>query len=113
MIGKTAGCLYISLEGRRLRPVANSEDYMIPTVSSEAWLVFRGGYEYVFTNGETTDTLTVILSTTAINRFEKYNVTAEDLAKQAAEWALFIKRRSGTVDFRTATDVLADSPWQR
>jgi hypothetical protein len=77
-------------------------------VSSETWLVFRGGYEYVFAQGETTDTLTVTLSTAAINMFEKYNVTPDDLAKQAAEWAVSMKRWSGTVDFSAASDDLLE-----
>jgi hypothetical protein len=91
------------------RPVLNSQrTNMITTGSSETWLVFRCGYEYVFTHGETTNTLTVTLSTTAISLFEKCNMTADDLAKQAAEWALSIKRTSGTVDFSTSTDDLSE-----
>jgi hypothetical protein len=81
---------------------------MITMGSSETWLVFRGGHEYVFTHGEFAEVLTVTLSTSAINLFEKYNVTANDLAKQAAEWALYIKRTSGTVDFSTTTDDLSE-----
>jgi hypothetical protein len=81
---------------------------MIATGSSKTWLVFRGGYEYVFTHGENTEFLSVTLSTTAISLFEKYNVIADDLAKQAAEWALVTKRTSGTVDFDPATDDLSE-----
>jgi len=75
------------------------------TGSSKTCLVFRGGYEYVFTHGETTSVLTVTLSHTAIKIFEKYDVTADHLAKQAAEWAAVIKKPGGTVDFRTSDDL--------
>jgi hypothetical protein len=79
---------------------------MIPArQSSQLCLVFRGGHEYVFTHGETTKLLTVTLSNTAIKLFDKYEVTADDLAKQAVEWALVTKRGGGTIDFRTTEDL--------
>jgi hypothetical protein len=70
---------------------------MFPTSSSNMLLVFRYGYEYVFIHGETS-MLTVTLSTTAINLFSRYNMESDDLAKQAAEWAVLEGRSSGIVD---------------
>jgi hypothetical protein len=72
------------------------------TVSSQVWLVFRSGNDYVFVNGDARDLLTVTLSAAALSMFEQFGVTAEDVAKSAAEWALAIKRRTGMVDFSTA-----------
>ena len=79
--------------------------HMVPPVSSKLWLVFRGGYEYVFTDGEAA-MLTVTLSTTAITVFDRHNVHADDLATHAAEWAIFIHRANGAVDFGEANDLL-------
>ena len=53
---------------------------MVPHVSSKLWLVFRSGYEYVFTDGEAA-MLTVTLSTTAITVFHRHNVHADELAR--------------------------------
>jgi hypothetical protein len=38
--------------------------------------------------------------------FEKYNLTADELAKRVAEWMLFMKKRR-TVDFSTTPDDLS------
>ena len=78
------------------------------TVSSEAWLVFRCGHEYVFVHRETTEILAVTLSATAIHMFKKYNLSTEELAKQAAEWVFLVKRTSGTVDFSAAAEDLLE-----
>jgi hypothetical protein len=56
-------------------------------ISLQVWLVFRSGHHYVFINGEARDLLTVTLSAAALSLFEQYDVTAEDVAKSAAEWA--------------------------
>ena len=50
-------------------------------------LVFRCGGEYVFVNSNTKTMVTVTLSTTAINMFLRENLTPDDLARCAAEWA--------------------------
>lgn len=50
-------------------------------------LVFRCGGEYVFVNSNTKTMVTVTLSTTAINMFLRENLTPDDLARHAAEWA--------------------------
>jgi hypothetical protein len=70
--------------------------------SSQVWLVFRSGHHYVFINGDAMELLTVTLSAAALNLFEEFGVTAENVAKSAAEWALAIKKRTGMVDFSTA-----------
>ncbi|MET0514213.1 MAG: hypothetical protein ABW047_02640 [Nitrospiraceae bacterium] len=50
--------------------------------------------------------LTVTLSTAAINLFNRYDVESDDLAKHAAEWALFEGRSSGMVDLGLESDDL-------
>lgn len=59
------------------------------SASSTILLVFRCGYEYVFTHGQPMATLVVMLSSTALNLFDRHKLKADDLAKQVAEWALF------------------------
>ena len=78
---------------------------MVPHVSSKLWMVFRGGYEYVFTDGEAA-MLTVTLSTTAMTVFHRHSVHADELAKHAAEWAIGIHRVNGAVNLGEADDLL-------
>ena len=75
-------------------------------ISLQVWLVFRSGHHYVFINGEARDLLTVTLSAAALSLFEQYDMTAENVAKSAAEWAFAIKR-TGMVDFSTAATSIA------
>ena len=77
---------------------------MVSHVSSKLWLVFRSGYEYVFTDGEAA-MLTVTLSTTAITVFHRHHVHADELAKHAAEWAIGIQGANGAVDLGEANDL--------
>ena len=65
--------------------------------------MFRSGHDYVFINGDARDLLTVTVSAAALSLFEQFGMTAEDVAKSAAEWALGTNRRTGMVDFSTAT----------
>ena len=58
-------------------------------------------------HGETS-MLTVTLSPTAITLFNQCHVKADDLAKQAAEWAQFINRTSGIVDLNTESNDLSE-----
>ena len=76
---------------------------MVPTASSKIWLVFRYGYEYVFMHGENFYADRDALPT-AITLFNQYHVKADDLAKQAAEWAQFNNRTSGIVDLSTESN---------
>ena len=82
---------------------------MVPPVSSKLWMVFRGGYEYVFTDGEAA-MLTVTLSTTAITDFHRHNVHADELATHAAEWAIGTHRANGAVDLGEANDLTRAQP---
>ena len=52
--------------------------------------------------------VTVTLSTNAINLFRQYCIQGNDLAKHAAEWALFTNRANGIMDFSPATDDLSE-----
>jgi hypothetical protein len=78
---------------------------MIRRISSGSWLVFRSGHEYVFIQGETSDFLTVKVPVTAMNMFEQYAVTEEDVARLAAEWALYCKRTRKIVDLSSSDDL--------
>jgi hypothetical protein len=81
---------------------------MVTTNSSETCLVFRCGNEYVFTHGEAAGILIVTLSTTATKMLRKYDVSEEELARQAAEWLVFTKRSNGAVDFTSSSDDLSE-----
>lgn len=81
---------------------------MVPSAFSQLLLVFRCGYEYVFTHPETTSMLTVTLSPAAINLFDVRHVQADTLAREAAEWALLNNRQNGNVDLSASSDDLSD-----
>ena len=81
---------------------------MVNQHSSTIWLVFRCGHEYVFTHEGSTAIVTVTLSTNAVHLFRQCSIQANDLAKHAAEWALFTNRANGIVDFSPATDDLSE-----
>ncbi|MFO0730106.1 MAG: hypothetical protein U0361_03755 [Nitrospiraceae bacterium] len=51
-------------------------------------LLFRGGYEYKFSFGPSVETLTVVLSSAAVNLWSTHGVSPDHLAIYAAEWAL-------------------------
>ena len=51
-------------------------------------LLFRSGYEYKFSFGPSVETLTVVLSSAAVNLWSTHAVTPDQLAIYAAEWAL-------------------------
>jgi hypothetical protein len=50
--------------------------------------------------------VTVTLSTPAIDTFQRDELTADDLARHAAEWALLTQRRGAHVDF-TRNDLVS------
>lgn len=68
-------------------------------------LVFRCGGEYVFIDNETKTTVTVTLSTTAINMFRREDLTPDDLARRGAEWALLTHQPYGIVDLTLSEDL--------
>jgi hypothetical protein len=51
-------------------------------------LLFRGGHEYKFSYGPSVHTITVFLSSAAVNLWSTYGVSPDQLAIYAAEWAL-------------------------
>lgn len=51
-------------------------------------LLFRGGYEFKFSYGPSLQTITVILSSGAVNLWSTHGVNDDQLAKVAAEWIL-------------------------
>jgi hypothetical protein len=53
-----------------------------------AILLFRGGYEYKFSYGPSLQTITVVLSSGAVNLWSTHGVNDDQLAKVAAEWVL-------------------------
>ena len=55
-------------------------------------LLFRGGYEFKFSYGPSTQTITIILSSAAVNLWSTHDVKDDQLAKIAAEWALICGR---------------------
>ena len=72
--------------------------------SRRLFLVFRCGTEYIFIDNETHAMLAVTLSTTAINMFHHEGLVPDDLARQAAEWALF-HQSNHNVDLTAEADL--------
>lgn len=60
-------------------------------------LVFRLAHEYVLTNDPYQSAITVVLPAGSIALCQTYGLDAEDLAKQAAEWALLSGNSSDTL----------------
>ncbi len=51
-------------------------------------LLFRSGYEFKFSYGPSVQTITIILSSAAVNLWSTHDVMDDHLARVAAEWAL-------------------------
>ncbi|MGD9728145.1 MAG: hypothetical protein AB7G68_20615 [Nitrospiraceae bacterium] len=68
-------------------------------------LLFQSGGEYVFVNPETGRMLTVTLSATAINVFRQRDLGPDDLARRAAEWAVFTRQSTGHINLTTDKDL--------
>jgi hypothetical protein len=90
------------------QPATHDRKTVERTPALAAQLVFRGELEYVFTHGENGDFVTVTLSTVAIRLFHRSRLTADNLAKQAAEWALLLKPGRKMVDFSHGTSDLSE-----
>jgi hypothetical protein len=73
------------------QPSKKKDEVMIQK-SPEGWyplhLVFRSGDQYVFTIGESTQTIAVRLSSAAIGLFQSHGLGADDVARLAARWGL-------------------------
>jgi hypothetical protein len=78
---------------------------MLSGSSTRLLLVFRCGGEYVFIDNDTKTMVTVTLSMTAINMFIRENLTPDDLARHAAEWALLTPQSYGGVDLTISEDL--------
>lgn len=71
-------------------------------------LLFRGGYEFKFSYGPSLQTLTVVLSSAAVNLWSTHNVTDDQLAKIAAEWSLLCGRTTKRVHLGIPAEEFAD-----
>ncbi len=71
-------------------------------------LLFRGGYEFKFSYGPSIHTITIVLSSAAVNLWGTHDVTDDQLAKIAAEWALLCGHTSKQVHLGIPADEFAD-----
>lgn len=71
-------------------------------------LLFRGGYEFKFTYGPSIQTITIILSSAAVNLWSTHDVTDDRLAKIAAEWALLCGRTGKQIHLGIPAEEFAD-----
>jgi hypothetical protein len=78
---------------------------MVSNNSPRLLLVFRCGAEYVFVDNETRAMMTITLSTAAINVFRREDLTPDDLARRAAEWALLTHDPDSSVDLTVDEDL--------
>ena len=71
-------------------------------------LLFRGGYEFKFSYGPSIQTLTIVLSSAAVNLWGTHDVKDDQLAKIAAEWALLCGRTGKQVHLGIPAEEFAD-----
>ncbi|MBI4000943.1 MAG: hypothetical protein HY348_04075 [Nitrospira defluvii] len=71
-------------------------------------LLFRGGYEFKFSYGPSVQTITIVLSSAAVNLWSTHDVTDDQLAKIAAEWALLCGHTSRQVHLGIPAEEFAD-----
>ncbi len=70
--------------------------------------LFRGGYEFNFSYGPSTQTITVVLSSAAVNLWSTHGVNEERLAKMAAEWTLLCGNTKKSVSLGLPSEEFAD-----
>ncbi|HAP41540.1 MAG TPA: hypothetical protein DCQ94_17550 [Nitrospira sp.] len=70
--------------------------------------LFRGGYEFKFSYGPSTQTITVVLSSAAVNLWGTHGVNDEHLAKMAAEWTLLCGNTTTPVNLGLPSEEFAD-----
>ncbi len=70
--------------------------------------LFRCGHEFKFSYGPSTHTITVVLSSAAVNLWGTHGVTDEQLAKMAAEWTLLCGNLKKPVNLGIASEEFAD-----
>lgn len=71
-------------------------------------LLFRGGYEFKFSYGPSIQIITIVLSSAAVNLWGTHDVTDDQLAKIAAEWALLCGHKDGQVHLGIPSEQFAD-----
>ena len=71
-------------------------------------LLFRGGYEFKFSYGPSIQTITIVLSSAAVNLWSTHDVKDDQLAKIAAEWALLCGRTDKQVHLGIPAEEFAD-----
>ena len=70
--------------------------------------LFRGGHEFKFSYGPSTRTITVVLSSAAVNLWGTHGVNEEQLAKLAAEWTLLCGNTKKPVQLGIPSEEFAD-----
>jgi len=81
------------------------------TAGRKMQLVFRGGFQYVFSYDVSGYPLTIILSSPAIGLFNSHHIGADELAWKAAEWALLRGHIDKAVDLGLTSDDLPTFYW--
>lgn len=70
--------------------------------------LFRGGHEFKFSYGPSTRTITVVLSSAAVNLWGTHGVNEEQLAKRAVEWTLLCGNTKKPVQLGIPSEEFAD-----
>ncbi|ULA58938.1 MAG: hypothetical protein LZF60_80333 [Nitrospira sp.] len=70
--------------------------------------LFRGGHEFKFSYGPSTRTVTVVLSSAAVNLWGTHGVNEEQVAKLAAEWTLLCGNTKKPVQLGLPSEEFAD-----
>jgi hypothetical protein len=71
-------------------------------------LIFRGGYEYKFCYGPSIQTISIVLSSAAVNLWGTHGVSDDQLAKIAAEWALLCGHTTRPIHLGIPAEDFAD-----
>lgn len=71
-------------------------------------LLFRGGYEFKFSYGPSIQTITIVLSSAAVNLWSTHDVKEDQLAKIAAEWALLCGHTGRQIHLGIPAEEFAD-----
>lgn len=71
-------------------------------------LLFRGGYEFKFSYGPSIQTITIVLSSAAVNLWSTHDVNDDQLAKLAAEWALLCGHAGRQIHLGIPAEEFAD-----
>lgn len=112
-INKCAG--FLGSKGPAYDPRTGLEPMVCPVCGHRGFrsrdgviLLFRGGYEFKFSYGPSIRTITIVLSSAAVNLWSTHNVNDDQLAKLAAEWALLCGRTERQVHLGIPAEEFAD-----